>query len=183
MDWFDCLAFVKRAVFSAKRLSGYGVVLGVLLTVHCPLQAAPSVQVFYDNEFPLTTLLADIDQLEALEQASVLTYNIDAKNNATQAINRWVNQWLQKQPQWPPNTAIESRYREGFSALINNQTQWLPIYKTLEQGGQTLSKVLHYKIKKVPAFVFNERAIVYGVNSLTDALTKYHAYQAQGDSQ
>ncbi len=154
------------------------IILSLLCLFTLTSVAEDSIVVFYDNQYPIKTLYKDIEY-GALTNAFLLkAHNIDEKNNATAQINRTVKQIVESKNYRNSNMDIKEIYQSGFNELINNEAAWLPIYKSLEEGGKTLSLMISFNIKKVPAFVFNEKDIVYGVNSIEQALSIYRSNKA-----
>lgn len=128
------------------------------------------IVVFYDNQFPIKALEGELATNVLIDAALGAAYNIDEKDNATKRINQAVGKIVKSHGLLPSSKkTIEEIYKAAFSELINNDALWLPIYRSLESGGKALSLMLTHNIKKVPAFVFNGQAIIYGVNSIKQA--------------
>ena len=98
-------------------------------------------------------------------------YRLDALSMAEQAIDREVKKRIPVVSR-STDTPLE-KFQMGFSDLINSP-DWQPIFESMEQGGDAIEYVARYKIKKVPAIVFNDTSIVYGVRSLSQAMQVFN---------
>lgn len=64
--------------------------------------------------------------------------------------------------------------KERFAALSNADRQ------DIEAGARALDLSARYRLTKVPAIVFDQRAVVYGVPDVDAARTMYRAWRARG---
>ncbi|NMG16253.1 TIGR03757 family integrating conjugative element protein [Aromatoleum bremense] len=64
--------------------------------------------------------------------------------------------------------------RERFAALSGADRQGI------EAGARALDLATRYRLTKVPAIVFDQRAVVYGVPDVEAARTTYRAWRARG---
>ena len=156
------------------------VLMSALTSINC--SAKNSIKLFHDNEFPVVQFKAELEERRLTEGYELEMLNIDEKKNATTQLNQTVRQIVEaKSNPEDPNFSAKDSYSEGFNELINNRQKWTPIYKSLESGAKTLSYLIQFNIKKTPAFLFNDKDIVYGELSLQEAEAIYLA--SRGDSE
>ncbi|NMG76864.1 TIGR03757 family integrating conjugative element protein [Aromatoleum diolicum] len=75
----------------------------------------------------------------------------------------------------PPSTQQAAALaKERFSALSGADRQ------SIEAGARALDLAARYRLTKVPAIVFDQRAVVYGVPDVDAARTTYRAWRARG---
>jgi hypothetical protein len=106
----------------------------------------------------------------------VEVYSIDALKKAEKAIDREVQKRI---PVVASNgkTPLE-KFQIGFSDLLNSK-DWGPINVQMEDAGDAIEFVARYKVKKIPAIVFNDKSIVYGVRSLSEAMRIFNQHGGQ----
>ena len=63
-------------------------------------------------------------------------------------------------------------YMSAFSE-IQNGPQWPALYQEIVASAEPEEKAVRYGIKKLPAVLFNDISIVYGVTSLKEAIQIY----------
>jgi hypothetical protein len=97
----------------------------------------------------------------------VEVYGLDAIKKAEKAIDREVQKRIPVVARHG-KTPLE-KFQIGFYDLLNSP-DWAPINAAMEEGGDAIEHVARYKVKKVPAIVFNDKSIVYGVRSLSQAM-------------
>lgn len=74
---------------------------------------------------------------------------------------------------------VEDAYRQAFSEILNGP-EWDALKADIQTSLIPVSSAMKYRIKKLPAIVFNNSAVVYGVQSLREATT---FYELSGDAQ
>lgn len=75
----------------------------------------------------------------------------------------------------PPSTQQATLLaQERFAALSSADRQGI------EAGARALDLAARYRLTKVPAIVFDQRAVVYGVPDVDAARTTYRAWRARG---
>ena len=132
------------------------------------------IKFFHDNDFSVQKLKNELEERGLTEPFELQVYNIDEKANATGKLNKMVKGVVESRTNkndsdFDPQQA----YSDGFNDLVNNQKRWQPIYQSLENGAKTISLLIRFNIKKTPAFVFNDKDIVYGAMSLQAAESIY----------
>ena len=74
----------------------------------------------------------------------------------------------------PPSTQQAAALaKERFAALSSAERQ------NIEAGARALDLAARYRLTKVPAIVFDQRAVVYGVPDVDAARTIYRAWRAR----
>lgn len=66
--------------------------------------------------------------------------------------------------------------RQQFNEMMN-RPKWPSIVKSLEAAAFKTAKAARFNIQKIPAIVFNDRDVVYGIGDLREALTIYTHYK------
>jgi len=75
----------------------------------------------------------------------------------------------------PPSTQQAAALaKERFAALSSADRQ------DIEAGARALDLAARYRLTQVPAIVFDQRAVVYGVPDVDAARTTYRAWRARG---
>ncbi len=69
----------------------------------------------------------------------------------------------------PPN---EAEAKKAFSILLNSK-QWPAIASEIKSAAFDIAKAAQYSLKKVPAIIFNEKEVIYGVTDIHEALILY----------
>lgn len=154
------------------------VLVSSLASINC--SAKNSIKLFHDNGFLIAQFKSDLEEQNLTEEYELKLLNIDEKKNATIKLNQTVRQIVEAKfnPE-EPNFSATNAYTESFSELINNGRKWTPIYNSLESGARTLSYLIQFNIKKTPAFLFNEKDIIYGDFSLQEAEAIYLASRGE----
>lgn len=137
-----------------------------LVSLSCMADRVTKITVFQtDDTFVQRDLSFDNKHIP------VEVFSLDSLKKAEKAIDREVQKRIPVLSQ-PGQTPLE-KFQIGFSDLINSP-DWKPINQTMEEGGDAIEYVARYKIKKVPAIVFNDSSIVYGVRSLSQAMRVFN---------
>jgi len=95
--------------------------------------------------------------------------NLDDKNRIKASLNKQVKELVRGRV--TAETALED-YQQAFSKYQNSE-KWPKMYSDMEKMGEHIVKLSRYKIEKIPAILFNEKSIVYGVSSLKEAIRIY----------
>jgi integrating conjugative element protein (TIGR03757 family) len=114
------------------------------------------VEVFTTSERPVTG--ADHDRLRA---AVVTTYAVDGLDRFQSALSEGL-------PADPENAKTEALRR----VQQLDDTRMAPA----KNAAIGLAKAIQYGVDRYPAIVLNERAVVYGVRDLVEALNRYEAW-------
>ena len=144
---------------------------GIALLLVSPINHAAeikNIEIFYNDTNPVV-LDAAVGRNKRIS-----VFNMDLKNNATARLNRLLQQRVSS-VQNISDPVIT--YSEAFDAVLNGKN-WDGIYEELEQGSRAIEFAIRYKIKKIPAIVFNESAVIYGVTSVNEAI---RIYKTKGD--
>lgn len=67
---------------------------------------------------------------------------------------------------------VEDAYRQAFSEILNGP-EWTALKADIQTSLIPVSNAMKYRIKKLPAIVFNDGSVVYGVQSLKEAAQIY----------
>ena len=151
-----------------KQIILFFILLAILFSADS--SAKNVIKFFHDNDFSVDKLKDELEELGLSEPFELQAYNIDEKANATEKLNKIVKGVVESRTNkndsdFDPQQA----YSDGFNDLVNNQKRWQPIYQSLENGAKTISLLIRFNIKKTPAFVFNDKDIIYGAMSLQAA--------------
>ncbi len=136
----------------------------LLATLFLVSQAAMagSVTIFTNDENPI--------HLDEERNGFVVfpVINLDMAKHAKIKLNRKVQALVEKQD---PGT-VEERYKAAFYELLNS-SQWPAMNVELEKANSRIFKAVQMRVQKVPAIVFDEKYVAYGVTSLSEAFAVY----------
>jgi integrating conjugative element protein (TIGR03757 family) len=118
-----------------------------------------SVEVFTTSERPVS--VADHDRLRA---AVVTTYAVDGLERFQSALSEGL-----------PGDHKAAKAEALHRVQQLDDTRMAPA-KSAAIG---LAKAIQYGVDRYPAIVLNERAVVYGVTDLVEALERYEAWQRE----
>lgn len=138
--------------------------LCLLLVLGCQsawASAISSIRVFHTNAVPVR------EDIDIPANTVVHVYNMDTTNNATAKLNEMVNARLGKNV--GPSNFHEAN-RRAFSEL-QNSPDWHSLYEQMTLGGEAIEFAIRFRIQKLPAIVFNDRLVIYGVTSLQEAVS------------
>lgn len=131
--------------------------------------AIETIKIFHNDEVKVTGSSLFVSNTVAIE-----IFNLDGLENTNRALNELVKSRVGAVT---AQTAKE-KYQSAFSDVLNGP-EWPGIYQQFSEGGRSIEFALRYQIKKLPAIVFNERDIVYGVTSLDQAVQIYRQHGGQ----
>ncbi|EIF42865.1 hypothetical protein DOK_11811 [gamma proteobacterium BDW918] len=94
--------------------------------------------------------------------------NMDMAKHAKRALNERVQVLVQKQAPGP----VDQRYKAAFYEFLNSD-QWPSMNTELEKANSVIFKAVQMRVEKIPAIVFDEKYVVYGVTSLAEAFAIY----------
>jgi integrating conjugative element protein (TIGR03757 family) len=119
-----------------------------------------SVKVFITDKTPF--------QMDADENSeiSLKIFNLD---ELTRAENRLTQLLKSKIPEDVKPQQVQRAYQSAFSDLLNSP-EWNKVNQELMRSTEPQEMAMRLRIKKVPAVVFNEKYIVYGISSLKQAM-------------
>ena len=125
-----------------------------------------NVKVFYDKE---NIVINDLQAEYEVEWLDVSLFS-----EASELLSFLVNKRINENDSFTgidvsDRTEIENAYRMMFSEVLNGP-EWMPIYKQYQQGAEISGEIVKYQITKVPAILINEKYLIYGVTSLSEAL-------------
>lgn len=93
-------------------------------------------------------------------------FNLDelerSENKLTQEVRKRITSEIS------PGNA-QKAYETAFSELLNSP-DWKPIYRSLQRSTEPQEMAMRLGIKKVPAFVLDDKYIIYGVEDYLAAL-------------
>ncbi len=133
-----------------------------------PSESINRISVYINDDYPV---INDIDLPGTVE---LHVYDLDLKDKATATINRMVKSRVGNRA---TSQNAQKLYQDEFSRLLNSQ-QWHPLYSMLQQGGVAIENTVRYGIKKVPAVVINDSAVIYGESSLKEAIRIFNHSRA-----
>lgn len=137
-----------------------------LVSANCIADRVTKITVFQTDDTWVTN-----DLSIANRQIPIEVYSLDSIKKAERSIDREVQKRI-------PVVALHGKtplekFQIGFQDLLNSPA-WADINTQMAEGGDAIEYVSRYKVKKVPAIVFNDRSIVYGVRSLSQAMTIFN---------
>lgn len=99
----------------------------------------------------------------------LLVHNMDAKEHSEKKLTELVKS---KVAESGKKESPKDAYMSAFSE-IQNGPQWPALYQEIVASAEPEEKAVRYGIKKLPAVLFNDISIVYGVTSLKEAIQIY----------
>lgn len=120
---------------------------------------ALSVEVFTTSERPVTG--ADQDRLPVV---GVKTYSVDG----LERFESWLSEGLPADPEAAKAEALRRVQQLDDARMVQ-----------AKNAAVGLAKAVQYGVDRHPAIVFDERAVVYGVTDLVEALDRYDAWQRE----
>lgn len=96
----------------------------------------------------------------------VVVYNMDTMERSEKKLTALVKSRV---PADVKQKDIAIAYQQAFSEILNGP-QWSEIYSEIERSSAPVEYAMRLKIKKLPAIVINDKAIIYGVSSLKEAV-------------
>lgn len=99
----------------------------------------------------------------------VHVHNMDAKEHSEKKLTEMVKS---KVGSGVKKEALKDAYMQAFSE-VQNGPQWQSIYQDIVASAEPEEKAVRFGIKKLPAIMFNDKSIVYGVTSLNEAVRIY----------
>lgn len=142
-----------------------------LVSMHSLADRVSTITVFHSDKAPVLNDLSVLDK-----SIPIQVYKVDALNTANKMISDGVYKRVPKYPRGD-KTALEN-FQEGFSQLLNSE-DWAAINAQMEKGAESAEYIARYKIKKVPAIIFNDKDIVYGVRSMAEAMKLFNRHGGQ----
>lgn len=127
-----------------------------------------SITIFQEKSSPVVTDLGYINK-----HIPIAVYSVDAMDLMEKEIDHKIKERLSS---FKGDTPMEL-YTNAFFDLLNS-SEWPEIANGLEIGAEAVELSIRYKIKKLPAIVFNDREMIYGVRSLKQAMMIFN--QSQG---
>lgn len=101
--------------------------------------------------------------------ATLLVFNMDDKERAEAKLTAIIRERVKR---YDKRMKVSDAYQKAFSEL-QNSPEWQSVYQELVDSGAAEEKAVRFSITKVPAVVFNDRDVVYGVRSLAEAIRIY----------
>ena len=134
---------------------------GLILLLSLPVNAAVENIMIFQNDTSM--VLGDI----RLPPSTVVkVYNMDdvarAQDRLAEIVSRRVSPSAVK-------VNPEEAHREAFQQILNSP-EWDKIHADIGASTEGAEKAMRYDVKKLPAVLFNERFVVYGVSSLREAM-------------
>lgn len=99
----------------------------------------------------------------------LLVHNMDAKEHSEKKLTALVKRKVAASGN---NESPKDAYMSAFSE-IQNGPQWPSLYQEIVASAEPEEKAVRYGVKKLPAVLFNDKSIVYGVTSLKEAIQIY----------
>lgn len=139
-----------------------------LVSATCLADRVEKISIFQTDNTYVTRDLSIVNKHIPID-----IYSLDSIKKAEKAIDREVQKRIPVVAKYG-KTPLE-KFQIGFSDLLNSP-DWAPILSMMDDGGDSIEFVARYKIEKVPAIVFNDSSIVYGVRSLSEAMRIYNQH-------
>jgi integrating conjugative element protein (TIGR03757 family) len=100
----------------------------------------------------------------------ITVYHLDAMQKADALLGRRLNEETRK-PEYRGMTPLNASTK-AFSKVLNSN-EWEAFNRLYMESSEPIEKAIRYRIKKLPAIVFDNEFIVYGVSSFREALAIY----------
>jgi integrating conjugative element protein (TIGR03757 family) len=143
-------------------------VTSILLTLTLPVKAAVSeIKIFQNDANPVKS------DFRLPPNIRFEVYNMDDVKRAQDKLTRLVRQRVS------PSAAkvnVEEAHRDAFFELMNSP-EWKTIHAEIGASTAGAENALRYDVKKLPAVIFNDRFVLYGVNSLGEAMRFYNQHE------
>lgn len=94
--------------------------------------------------------------------------NLDEMNRAEANLNKSVKRLVEQER----SGSISERYERAFKRLLNSP-EWTTHNAAFGAGSKPLIEAIQMRVQKLPAIVFDEKYVVYGVTSLREAVVLY----------
>lgn len=130
-----------------------------------------SVMIFHSDN---VVVHIDTDEIPGSE---IRMFNLDAVSHSERRLTGIVKDKVDKRG---IKGSVEAAYRDAFDEVLNSP-QWKAIYAEIESSTNVLEQAIVYRVAKIPAIVFNNRYVVYGVASLKEAMRLFNAREAEHD--
>jgi len=125
--------------------------------------AVETVRIFHNDANPVK-----IDTM-LHEEAELIIHNLDAKKKVTSALNRKVLALVKGRVNM--RNAMDV-HQQAFSKFQNSDA-WAVMYSAFDKAGDNVVMAIQYQIRKIPAIIFDDNSVVYGVTSLAEAVQIY----------
>lgn len=100
----------------------------------------------------------------------ITIYQVDAVEKVDKQLNTRIAAEVSR-PAYRGMAAPEA-HKKAFSALLNSP-EWDDYYRRYGDASEAIEKAIRYRISKLPAYVFENEFVVYGVASFEEALSIY----------
>ncbi len=137
-------------------------VLAFLLCATAYAEKGIEIVVFTNNS---TTVDFDTDI------DSVIVFNLDAKDAINDTLTNKIHERVKKNHPGEVTNMTEV-YREEFQEFMAT-SEWSGIQEAYRVAGSGLAKAAKLNVEKIPAIVFNNQHVIYGVTSLKEAINIY----------
>lgn len=120
-----------------------------------------------------TVLIFESDTHQVVKDASLPSgsrlevYNLDALERSQQMLNQLVGEQVDPEKS---RRDPEAAYQDAFFELLNS-SKWSEISNQIDKSTAGLERAVRYQVKKVPAIIFDHRYVIYGVSSLSEAIS------------
>ena len=131
-----------------------------LVSLSLQVSAEETIRVFYNDANPVRF------DVELPAHISVYGYNMDALEKSEDKMTKLITGRVG----FSNRSTLEKRFAGEFSKFMNSD-EFPAFYKELEQGAMNIGNAMRFQIKKLPAIVFNNESVIYGVRSLSQAIT------------
>jgi len=137
----------------------------VLFLISTGVQADSNerITIFHTDVHPV------IDNVDLPSHIELNVYNLDDKRKADALLTASVKRLVDGNV---PSSEVESAYRNAFDIFLNSE-DWEPLYLKIKKGAMSVHWAERLKVTKVPAIIFNNKYVVYGVTSLQEAIDIY----------
>jgi len=126
-------------------------------------EAAPLIEVFTTAQYPIQERTAAHAPHES--RGHYTRYDIDRISLLQQALSHGL-----------PADPAQAKQR----VLQRFQSMDATLDQPLENAGKGLAQAMAYGIDRIPAVVFDGRAVIYGVTDIDEALAQYHRWRQRG---
>lgn len=138
---------------------------GLLLVSSSVLaEGIQSIRIFHNDAIGV------VQDVRVPEGVVLYIHNLDAMEHSEKKLTAVVKNKVNSQEK---KGAAKEAYMQAFSDVLNSDA-WGNLYPEIVASTEPQEKAVRYGIKKIPAILFNEKSIIYGVTSMKEAIQIYN---------
>jgi len=127
-----------------------------------------SIRIFYSDSIKV------INDEMVPEGVLVYLHNMDSMEHSEKKMTGILKNKVDSKKS---KSSLKDAYSQAFSEVLNSPS-WDAHYQDIVASTEAQEKAVRFGIEKIPAILFNDKSIVYGVSSLKEAI---HTFNNKGD--